>query len=122
MVTPEELKCSTYRIEEVKAPEGFVRQGYEMSLYEGQTVISPLEVTEKAVTKKNAKEGIVITVSSDTPIRLIRIPSSHCGNRAANDESRWKPDINKTGEQPVEVKEIPCLQRQKDWLERSKMQ
>ena len=29
------MKCSTYRIEEVKAPEGFVRQGYESSLYEG---------------------------------------------------------------------------------------
>lgn len=55
LVTPEELKCSTYRIEEVKAPEGFVRQGYEMSLYEGQTVISPLEVSEKAVTKKMPK-------------------------------------------------------------------
>lgn len=64
--TPEELKCSTYRIEEVKAPEGFVRQGYEMSLYEGQTVIFPLEVTEKGSYKENAKEGIVITVSSDT--------------------------------------------------------
>ena len=36
LVTPEELKCSTYRIEEVKAPEGFVRQGYESSLYEGK--------------------------------------------------------------------------------------
>ncbi|WP_162142794.1 SpaA isopeptide-forming pilin-related protein [Enterocloster clostridioformis] len=31
MVTPEELKAGTYRIEEVKAPEGFVRQGSEMA-------------------------------------------------------------------------------------------
>ena len=53
LVTPEELKCSTYRIEEVKAPEGFVRQGYEMSLYEGETVISPLEVTGKGIYKEN---------------------------------------------------------------------
>ena len=66
LVTPEELKCSTYRIEEVKAPEGFVRQGYESSLYEGEKVISPLEVTGKGSYKENPKEGIVITVSSDT--------------------------------------------------------
>ena len=39
----QELKCSTYRIEEVKAPEGFVRQGSEESLYDGTTIISPLE-------------------------------------------------------------------------------
>ena len=50
----------------MKAPEGFVRQGYEMSLYGRQTVISPLEVSEKGSYKENAKEGIVITVSSDT--------------------------------------------------------
>lgn len=35
LVTPEKLKSSTYRIEEAKAPEGFVRQGNEMSLSEG---------------------------------------------------------------------------------------
>ena len=47
LITPQELKCSTYRIEEVKAPEGFVRQGSEESLYDGTTIISPLEQTTK---------------------------------------------------------------------------
>ena len=51
LITPQELKCSTYRIEEVKAPEGFVRQGSEESLYDGTTIISPLEQTTKGTYK-----------------------------------------------------------------------
>lgn len=66
LITPQELKCSTYRIEEVKAPEGFVRQGSEESLYDGTTIISPLEQTTKGTYKENPQSGIVITVSSNT--------------------------------------------------------
>ena len=66
LITPQELKCSTYRIEEVKAPEGFVRQGSEESLYDGTTIISPLEQTTKVTYKENPQSGIVITVSSNT--------------------------------------------------------
>ena len=114
LVTPEELKCSTYRIEEVKAPEGFVRQGYEMSLYEGQTVISPLEVSEKGSYKENAKEGIVITVSSytahqidpDTGAVIVEVEQP-------NDEQVGSLTLTKTGEQPVEVKGDSLLAKAK---------
>lgn len=66
LITPQELKCATYRIEEVKAPEGFVRQGSEESLYDGTTIISPLEQTTKGTYKENPQSAIEITVSSNT--------------------------------------------------------
>ena len=50
----------------MKAPEGFVRQGSEESLYDGTTIISPLEQTTKGTYKENPQSGIVITVSSNT--------------------------------------------------------
>ena len=114
LVTPEELKCSTYRIEEVKAPEGFVRQGYESSLYEGEKVISPLEVTGKGSYKENPKEGIVITVSSDTAHQID--PDTGAVIVEAwqpNDEQVGSLTLTKTGEQPVEVKGDSLLAKAK---------
>lgn len=114
LVTPEELKCSTYRIEEVKAPEGFVRQGYEMSLYEGETVISPLEVTGRGVYKENAKEGIVITVSSDTAHQIDPDTGAVIVEvEQPNDEQVGSLTLTKTGEQPVEVKGDSLLAKAK---------
>ena len=114
LVTPEELKCSTYRIEEVKAPEGFVRQGYEMSLYEGKTVISPLEVTGKGSYKENAKEGIVITVSSDTAHQIDPDTGAVIVEvEQPNDEQVGSLTLTKTGEQPVEVKGDSLLAKAK---------
>ena len=94
-----------------------------MSLYEGEKIISPLEVTGKGSYKENPKEGIVITVSSgyrpsdrsDTGAVIVEVEQ-------LNDEQVGSLTLTKTGEQPVEVKGIPCLQRQRDWQERSKMQ
>lgn len=83
LVTPEELKCSTYRIEEVKAPEGFVRQGYEMSLYEGETVISPLEVTGKGTCKENSKKNCDHRFLGYCSSNRSGYRSSHRGSRAA---------------------------------------
>ena len=114
LVTPEELKCSTYRIEEVKAPEGFVRQGYEMSLYEGKTVISPLEVTGKGSYKENPKEGIVITVSSDTAHQIDPDTGAVIVEvEQPNDEQVGSLTLTKTGEQPVEVKGDSLLAKAK---------
>lgn len=114
LVTPEELKCSTYRIEEVKAPEGFVRPGYESSLYEGKTVISPLEVTEKGSYKENAKEGIVITVSSDTAHQIDPDTGAVIVEvEQPNDEQVGSLTLTKTGEQPVEVKGDSLLAKAK---------
>ena len=114
LVTPEELKCSTYRIEEVKAPEGFVRQGYEMSLYEGETVISPLEVTGKGIYKENSKEGIVITVSSDTAHQIDPDTGAVIVEvEQPNDEQVGSLTLTKTGEQSVEVKGDSLLAKAK---------
>ena len=114
LVTPEELKCSTYRIEEVKAPEGFVRQGHEMSLYEGKTVISPLEVTGKGSYKENPKKGIVIIVSSDTAHQIDPDTGAVIVEvEQPNDEQVGSLTLTKTGEQPVEVKGDSLLAKAK---------
>lgn len=114
LVTPEELKCSTYRIEEVKAPEGFVRQGYESSLYEGEKVISPLEVTGKGSYKENPKKGIVITVSSDTAHQIDPDTGAVIVEvEQPNDEQVGSLTLTKTGEQPVEVKGDSLLAKAK---------
>ena len=104
LITPQELKCSTYRIEEVKAPEGFVRQGSEESLYDGTTIISPLEQTTKGTYKENPKSGIVITVSSntahqidpDTGAAIVEVEQK-------NDEQVGSLLLTKKGEQLTEV-------------------
>lgn len=121
LVTPEELNCSTYRIEEVKAPEGFVRQGYEMALYDGKDVISPLEVTDKGIYKENHKEGIVITVSSggahqidpDTGAVIVEVEQP-------NDEQVGSITLSKTGEQPVRVDGDSILDQPRKLLTRLK--
>lgn len=114
LVTPEELKCSTYRIEEVKAPEGFVRQGHEMSLYEGETVISPLEVTGKGSYKENPKKGIVIIVSSDTAHQIDPDTGAVIVEvEQPNDEQVGSLTLTKTGEQPVEVRGDSLLAKAK---------
>ena len=104
LITPQELKCSTYRIEEVKAPEGFVRQGSEESLYDGTTIISPLEQTTKGTYKENPQSGIVITVSSntahqidpDTGAAIVEVEQK-------NDEQVGSLLLTKKGEQLTEV-------------------
>lgn len=114
LVTPEELKGSTYRLEELKGPEGFVRQGYEMSLYDGKTVIPPLEVTGKGTYKENAKAEIVITVSSDTAHQIDPDTGAVIVEvEQPNDEQVGSLTLTKTGEQPEEVKGDSLLAKAK---------
>ena len=104
LITPQELKCSTYRIKEVKAPEGFVRQGSEESLYDGTTIISPLEQTAKGTYKENPQSAIEITVSSntahqidpDTGAAIVEVEQK-------NDEQVGSLLLTKKGEQLTEV-------------------
>ena len=82
----------------------FVRQGYESSLYEGEKVISPLEVTGKGSYKENPKKGIVITVSSDTAHQIDPDTGAVIVEvEQPNDEQVGSLTLTKTGEQPVEV-------------------
>ena len=104
LVTPEELKCSTYRIEEVKAPEGFVRQGYEMSLVQEDTVIPSSEVTIQGIYKESPKDSIVITVSSDTAHQIDPDTGAVIVEvEQPNEEQVESLTLTKTGEQPVKV-------------------
>lgn len=112
LVTPEELKCSTYRIEEVKAPEGFVRQGYEMSLYDGRDVISLLNMTGKGTYKANVKESIVIKVSSDSAHQIDPDTGAVIVEvEQPNDEQVGSMTLTKTGEQPVKVEGESLLEK-----------
>ncbi len=65
----------------------------------------------------------MITVSSDTAHQIDPDTGAVIVDvEQPNDEQVGSLTLTKTGEQPVEVKGIPCLQRQRDWQERSKMQ
>lgn len=121
LVTPEELKCSTYRIEEVKAPESFVRQGYEMSLYDGKDVISPLNVTGEGTYKANAKESIVIKVSSDSAHQIDPDTGAVIVEvEQPNDEQVGSLTLTKTGEQPIKVEGESLLEKAKGLITKIK--
>ncbi|WP_279327642.1 thioester domain-containing protein, partial [Dorea longicatena] len=121
LITPQELKCATYRIEEVKAPEGFVRQGSEESLYDGTTIISPVEQTTKGTYKENPQSGIVITVSSntahqidpDTGAAIVEVEQK-------NDEQVGSLLLTKKGEQLTEVTGDSVLEKVKTLVSKVK--
>lgn len=121
LITPQELKCATYRIEEVKAPEGFVRQGSEESLYDGTTIISPLEQTTKGTYKENPQSAIEITVSSntahqidpDTGAAIVEVEQK-------NDEQVGSLLLTKKGEQLTEVTGDSVLEKVKTLVSKVK--
>lgn len=121
LVTPEELKAGTYRIEEVKAPEGFVRQGNEMSLYAGETLISGLELSMTGKYKENPKESITITVSSDSAHQIDPDTGAVIVEvEQPNDEQAGSLTLTKTGEKLVEVTGDSLLDQAKNLLSRIK--
>lgn len=104
LTTPEELKAGTYRIEEVKAPEGFVRQGYEMSLVGEEGILNPLELTEMGTYEENPSESITITVDSNTAHQVDPDTGAIIVEvEQPNDEQVGSLTLQKTGEQLVEV-------------------
>lgn len=112
LVTLEELKASTYRIEEVQAPGGFVRQGYEMSLTDGEELISGLCITEKGIYKENPKNTIEITVTDDTAHQIDPDTGAVIVEvEQPNDERVGSLTLTKTGEQLVAVKGESILEQ-----------
>lgn len=104
LVIPGELKRSTYRIEEVTAPQGFVRQGSEISLYDGEEVLSALETSATGEYKENPKEIITITVSSNTAYQIDPDTGAVIVEvEQPNDEQVGSLTLMKTGEQLKEV-------------------
>lgn len=64
--TPEQLKCGTYRIEEIQAPDSFVKVGEEKKLVKNQAEIPLNEVTLGGNYEDAPKDSITITVDSNT--------------------------------------------------------
>ncbi len=104
LVTPEELKASTYRIEETKAPVGFVKQGSEMALFDGKEMRSAEMITGRGRYEENPTEVVEVAIASntahqidpDTGASIVEVDQS-------NDEQVGSLTLTKTGEQPAGV-------------------
>lgn len=66
LITPEQLKCGTYRIEEVEAPENYVQVGFENALLKDGKEVPLNEVADGGIYQEAKKAPITITVDSDT--------------------------------------------------------
>ena len=66
LITPEQLKCCTYRIEEVEAPENYVQVGFENALLKDGKEVPLNEVADGGTYQEAKKAPITITVNSDT--------------------------------------------------------
>ena len=66
LITPEQLKCGTYRIEEVEAPENYVQVGFENALLKDGKEVPLNEVADGGTYQEAKKASITITVDSDT--------------------------------------------------------
>ena len=66
LITPEQLKCGTYRIEEVEAPENYVQVGFENVLLKDGKEVPLNEVADGGTYQEAKKAPITITVDSDT--------------------------------------------------------
>ena len=95
LVLPEELKAGHYRIEEIQAPEGFVRQGYETEPTE------PIELVINADTPHQ--------IDPDTGAYIVEVIQY-------NEEQTGSLTLTKTGEKLVEVKGESILEKAADLL------
>ena len=70
LMTPEQLKMGTYRIEEVKAPDLYVQPGYEMALKDGESDIPLNQLSQTGAYEDAKRDSITITVNSDPGLSL----------------------------------------------------
>ena len=99
LLTPEQLKAGTYRIEEVEAPENYVQPGFENVLeFEGKQI--PLNETVAVGEYQSAgKAPITITVDSDTVHQVEEETGKYIVViEQYNDEAVGSLVIHKTGE------------------------
>lgn len=95
LVLPEELKAGHYRIEEIQAPEEFVRQGYE---------------TEPT-------EAIELVINADTPHQIDPDTGAYIVEVIQyNQEQTGSLTLTKTGEKLREVKGESILEKAADLL------
>lgn len=102
LILPEKLKAGHYRIEEIKAPEGYVRQGLEESLIKGGEVLPKLVITGEGTYEKTPKEGIELVINGDTAHEIDPNTGAYIVTVTQyNDEQVGSLTLKKRGEQPV---------------------
>ncbi|WP_343082716.1 SpaA isopeptide-forming pilin-related protein [Blautia producta] len=112
LVLPQALKAGHFRIEEISAPDSYVRQGYEQSLTDGEVAISPLDITDKGVYQKKPKEGIELVINADTPHQIDPDTGAFLVEATQyNDEQVGSLTLKKVGEKLTEVKGESILEK-----------
>ncbi len=112
LVLPQALKAGHYRIEEISAPDGFVRPGYEQSLIDGENVLSPLEVTVYGSYTANAKEAVELVINADTAHQIDPDTGAYIVEVVQyNDEQVGSLTLTKVGEQLTSVKGEGILEK-----------
>lgn len=107
LITPEQLKCGTYRIEEVQAPDSYVLAGSENSLVCDDTEIPLDQVTTEGEYRNSGKAPITITVDSNTAFQV----EEETGKfivvvEQFNDEAVGSLTLNKIGERLTGAEKI----------------
>lgn len=107
LITPEQLKCGTYRIEEVQAPSSYVVAGFENALVSDGIEIPLNEVTAGGEYQSAGKAAITITVDSNTVHQV----EEETGKfivvvEQYNDEAVGSLTLNKQGEKLKEAVKV----------------
>ncbi|RHR26305.1 hypothetical protein DWX43_16645 [Clostridium sp. AF19-22AC] len=112
LVLPQALKAGHFRIEEISAPDFYVRHGYEQMLKDGEAAISPLDITDKGVYQKNSKEGIELVINANTPHQIDPDTGAYLVEATQyNDEQVGSLMLKKVGEKLTEVKGESILEK-----------
>lgn len=107
LMTPEQLKMGTYRIEEVKAPDLYVQPGYEMALKDGESDIPLNQLSQTGAYEDAKRDSITITVNSETAYEVEEETGKYIVVvRQQNDEAVGSLTIKKTGEVLVGAKNV----------------
>ena len=107
LMTPEQLKMGTYRIEEVKAPDLYVQPGYEMTLKDGEGDIPLNQLSQTGAYEDAKRDFITITVNSETAYEVEEETGKYIVVvRQQNDEAVGSLTIKKTGEDLVGAKNV----------------
>lgn len=100
LVLPQALKAGHYRIEEISAPDSYVKQGYEQSLMNEGDVISPLEISGKGTYMETPKDMIELVINADTPHQIDPDTGGYIVEVTQyNDEQVGSLTLHKVGEQ-----------------------
>ncbi len=104
LITPEQLKCGTYRIEEVQAPDSYVAVGYENALIADGVNVPLNEVTTGGEYQSAGKDAVTVTVDSNTVHQV----EEETGKfivviEQYNDEAVGSLTLNKQGERLKEA-------------------